>query len=536
VVVKKKIHKNNEKFESIKQKRKSNRKNLESIFFKKRIMKCILFLTTFYLACCRLPFQRSRPSPDNLFAKGVFRPVQQEIQIRLPYTPLFSNLKGKCFLQIGSNPRYFNKPGYHWFDGDGMVHAVFFNETEIVYTNHWIRTERFLTETKYKKSKYFYFGELVGGHGFYKIIKELVQKQWGWISKHRGTANTAFLAWNQSVYALHEGDLPYKINIKREKSRISTDKKWDLPLYSVSAHPKQDKQYLYLYGYNNKDFSYGMFYHNMLDKNGTIVLQQNISLINNGLIHDIGQTETFLIIPDLPLKYDVKHIFNKRLPLQFDKRGISRFGVLAKNGSSLDWYTLDTNIFLFHIGHVLETADAFLVYACVMDDIHLMDFVHLENPENKIRGNARLQEIRLDKKTKTGSLVKNQMIENMGKVSRDDYNLDFPFLSLQKSWFSNRIKLYTCIFDATNGKIVGLTKIEIGTQFQTAKPDVFFFPNGEYMTGEPQVVQIHGKEYILCFLYSYSETWLSLVDMDKQKIYKMALRTRVPPGFHSLLI
>jgi len=489
----------------------------------------LIFFLKFVSGRFSLNQRNPTPNPNNYFLKGVFRPVQQEIQIRVPYKKdsLFASLKGSCFLQIGSNPRFHDRAGYHWFDGDGMVHGVFFHESELVYTNHWIRTERFLTESKYKKSKYFYFGELLGWHGFFLILKEAIQKWFGWISPHRGTANTAFLVWNDSVYALHEGDLPYKLKIDHKKSRIKTEKKWELPFYSVSAHPKQDKQYLYLYGYNNKDFSYGMFYHNVLDKNGTIVLQQNISLINNGIIHDIGETEYFLIIPDLPLKYDMKHIWKHRLPLQFDKLGLSRFGVLAKNGSSLEWFLIERNIFLFHIAKVIETTDAFLIYACVMDEVHLMDFVHLENPENKIRGQSRLQEIRLDKQTKKVTFSRNSFLENLGKVSGDDYNLDFPFVSKKK--------VYTCIFDATNGKIVGLSMIEIGKKFQMAKPNVFFFPNGDCMTGEPQLVRIKRKEYVLCFL-SNLETWLSLVDMEKKKIYKIPLGIRIPPGFHSLMI
>jgi hypothetical protein len=53
----------------------------------------------------------------------------------------------------------------------------------------------------------------------------------------------------------------------------------------------------------------------------------------------------------------------------------------------------------------------------------------LENPENKIRGKSRLQEIRLDKKTKKVTFSRNPFLENLRKSSRYDYNLDFPFLS-----------------------------------------------------------------------------------------------------------
>ena len=54
-------------------------------------------------------------------------PVPLEVVGELP-----SGLEG-MFVRTGSNPRFAPKGRYHWFDGDGMLHAVHVSRGRATY-------------------------------------------------------------------------------------------------------------------------------------------------------------------------------------------------------------------------------------------------------------------------------------------------------------------------------------------------------------------------------------------------------------------
>lgn len=488
------------------------------------------------------PYQTSykKRGMKNYYLQGVFRPVDSEVHLCIDHNhTLFNYLEGSVFCQIGSNPKHIGTrdAGYHWFDGDGMVHAAFFEKHRIHYTNHWIQTKRLRAEKKWGQKMYLYFGELHGFHGMMQILKWSIIQYFALIPGQKGTANTALIEWKNRLYALHEGDMPYEIALDKDGHEVYTYDQWTLPhIKSVTAHPKIDlrRNRLYFYGYNNYDFQQGIFFNNEFDADMNLIRRTNHTLLNNGMIHDIAQTKNHLIIPDLPLKYDVNQIMKDKLPLVFDKKGITRFGVIPKdNPEKIDWYTLEgDNMFIFHFCNARETRSGFQTYACTMDFLDMMDFVHLENSEFKIRGNLRLQKLVFYKNEKRVKIEKNQFIEkDMTSIYPEfpkEYNLDFPLLSMNKCY------IYCSVFDAKSGRIVGFIKVDT-LNFSRTKPKAFILRD-RFINSEPQVVQIYQKEYLLAFTYGNNETndtCLSLINVDDQTIEQIAIPTRIPPGFHS---
>ena len=481
--------------------------------------------------------------PQNHYLSGVFRPVDKETDLEITHNnSLFSSLDTKIFLQIGSNPRHIGTTdaGYHWFDGDGMIHGVFFDKNKIRYTNRWVQTKRLKAEKKWGQKMFLYFGELRGFRGFMQIIKWSIYQYFKLLPGSKGTANTALIEWNNRLYALHEGDLPYEINIHPNHANISTIEQhlWSCNFKSVTAHPKIDlkRNEIYFYGYNNYDFSKGIFFHNVMDSNMNIKKQTNFSLLNNGMVHDIAMTENHMIIPDLPLKYNFSQIFKNKLPLVFDLNGTTRFGVFAKdNSNTIDWYYLHENVFIFHFCKSFETINSFTTYACSMESLDMMDFVHLENKEYKIRGNLRLHKIILDKKTKKAVLQKNMFIENLGLYFPEvdfPYNLDFPVEETTKS----DPYVYCSIFDATTGRIRGNLRVN-SIDFTRRKPDVFILED-QFINSEQQIVYVDKKPLLISFSYDNLErSFVSLVDIPNKKCHSLKISDsiRIPPGFHSYI-
>ena len=66
---------------------------------------------------------------ENPYLEGIYAPIENELDgVKLKFKgELPADLNG-VFARNGPNPR-FTPPGrYHWFDGDGMIHAVEFKE------------------------------------------------------------------------------------------------------------------------------------------------------------------------------------------------------------------------------------------------------------------------------------------------------------------------------------------------------------------------------------------------------------------------
>jgi carotenoid cleavage dioxygenase-like enzyme len=78
--------------------------------------------------------------PGQNFLQGNFAPVHQEfteVELHPDFGEIPPDLDGQ-FVRNGANPQFdlSGKP-YHWFDGDGMLHAVQTSGGEATYTNRY---------------------------------------------------------------------------------------------------------------------------------------------------------------------------------------------------------------------------------------------------------------------------------------------------------------------------------------------------------------------------------------------------------------
>ena len=66
---------------------------------------------------------------DSPFLEGNFAPWPMEGDcFDLPVVgEIPAELRGSYY-RNGSNPQYPPRPGYHWFTGDGMIHALHFED------------------------------------------------------------------------------------------------------------------------------------------------------------------------------------------------------------------------------------------------------------------------------------------------------------------------------------------------------------------------------------------------------------------------
>jgi carotenoid cleavage dioxygenase len=83
----------------------------------------------------------SRESEVNPFLQGNFAPWRMEgdapdleVEGEIP-----RELDG-TFYRNGANPAFEPMGRYHWFDGDGMIHAIRLRDGRASYRNRWVKS------------------------------------------------------------------------------------------------------------------------------------------------------------------------------------------------------------------------------------------------------------------------------------------------------------------------------------------------------------------------------------------------------------
>ena len=72
----------------------------------------------------------------NPYLKGIFAPVREEVTAdNLPVIGEIPRDLYGAYFRNGPNPMSPPKGMHHWFDGDGMVHGVWFENGSARYAN-----------------------------------------------------------------------------------------------------------------------------------------------------------------------------------------------------------------------------------------------------------------------------------------------------------------------------------------------------------------------------------------------------------------
>lgn len=91
----------------------------------------------------------SQDQEVNPYTLGVYAPVRDEITADdlTVIGEIPRDLNG-VYLRTGPNRQFDASGRYHMFDGDGMIHAVHFEDGKARYRNRYVRTEAFHRESE----------------------------------------------------------------------------------------------------------------------------------------------------------------------------------------------------------------------------------------------------------------------------------------------------------------------------------------------------------------------------------------------------
>lgn len=182
----------------------------------------------------------------------------------------------------------------HWFDGDGAILRVNFNDAGATATYRYVQTAGYQAEAKADKF-------LFGGYGMTAPGALL-----GIGKPSKNVANTSVIAVADKLLALWEGGQPHALDLQT-LATIGLDDLGGLQgergnAIPYSAHPKRDPQTGDIYNFGVSIGKSVVLHVYRSDATGTIQQQQAIALKGIPLIHDFVMAGPYLIFLIPPLQ------------------------------------------------------------------------------------------------------------------------------------------------------------------------------------------------------------------------------------------
>jgi len=455
----------------------------------------------------------SRESETNPFLQGNFGPIGSEDD----YTDLRvigeipRDLNG-TYYRNGPNPAFEPTGRYHWFDGDGMVHAVTLRNGKAAYRNRWVASKGLEEERQ-------------AGHALYPGLLD-VGKNLTEAPRFKNTGNTNIVFHAGKLLALMEGALPTQL----QPCTLATLGEYDFEgkLQTVmTAHPKMDRETgeMLFFGYG--PFPPYLTYH-VADKQGRLVRSQEIDIEWPSMIHDFVTTREYVVFILCPLVFSLENMFSRGTPFSWEPERGTRIGVMPRTGGSADvqWYSTDAS-YVFHPMNAYAEGDTLVVEVARFGKLTLMDPDAQQQPQGP-ETNPRLHRWTLDR---AGGTVRSEPL--------DDRVAEFPRVNEAKVGLRHR---YGYMAGAGESLGTGATFTAIYKyDRETGRQETHEFGPGNGC-GEAIFVPKHAgvaedEGYLMTFVYDAPNNRSEFVLLDAQHVTgeplaRVQIPRRVPYGFH----
>lgn len=439
-----------------------------------------------------------------------FAPTSKEVRptkVSVLEGKIPKDLAGTYF-RNGPNQVFLPKDPYHWFDGDGMVHAVSFKQGSAKYYNKLVRTKKLEKETAANKSLY-------SGFKAKPAEQNLIDYSMG-LPIYPDTSNTCLVSYGGQLFSLRAplGEM-YEI----DQETLDTNKVFNfdgrLKKY-IAAHSKIDPHTgeFVFFGFDLLPRKNGeaYVYNGVVSKDGDSFKEYSFKIDGSKNMHDFAITKNYSIVLDQPLL-----VTSKGLEYQADRK--SRFGFIKKSSGKAIWIESDAD-YIIHTANAYEENNKIILRAC--------EVTNLENPRSF--GNFRLE----TKYTEWVFCLEQKQL--LSKKILMDKSVDFPTINNEASTKRNR---YTYLGGIQNEsslyeidsliKYCHQTKTQISFCFEkNIKGNEFSFVSKQnavkeddgYLIGFTQNIKLQSSE-----LYIINAKALDLCA-------RLYIPNTVPAGFH----
>ncbi len=432
------------------------------------------------------------------------------------------------YVRNGPNPFYPPDWRYHAYDGDGMVHAIRFQNGKVSYRNRWVET-RALQE------------ERAAGHALWKGLKEPMREDRA-DEPLKNTANTDIKYHAGRLITMwYRSGMPYAVDPYTLETLGTAD--YGGAFAKISAHSRPDEHtgelLFFDYSLTAPFMEYGV-----IGADRQLKHKIEIPLAGPRLPHDMAVTEHYTILHDFPLWPDTEALAAGRYKVRFHADQPSRFAVVPRFGSAQDirWFEAKPN-YMLHVVNAWEEGkkgEEVVVMVGTPYRIHTttsgeLDARRLEHTINQRQRDFLLYEWRFD--LKTG--------ETHERIIDDVLNSEFPVINGAYQGRKNRYS-YNILFPQggrEEPRFPGLVKYDLSTGGYVA-----YSAGPRYFYNEPGFAprdnsQSEDDGYLVTPVWNPADERSEIQVFDckgarlaEGPIARILLPRRIPHGFHASFV
>ena len=431
---------------------------------------------------------------------------------------------GGIYFRNGPNPYYRPQGRYHWFDGDGMLHALRFQDGRASYRNRWIATGA-LAEEK------------AAGGPIWRGIRERANRE------HR---EQPFKDTSNTDVKFHNGTListwylcgtPYRID-PVTLDTIGPDSFGGKLKTKVSAHIKVDEHnwdlMFFDYGIETPYLTYGV-----VGADGVLKHHVPIDLPGPRLPHDMAITEHYSILMDLPVYQDMEAAKAGRWKTDWHPDIPARFGILPRFGDSGDvqWFSAES-CYIYHSTNAWEEGEG--NDKCIVMEVFKFERPFTDYPDGASEFDRMLHNHRMN-----AHLQRYRFHLASGGTTEEAVTRDIGEFGMINTRYNGRPTRYVYGNGFDYGEVPMRFKSLMRWDTQARSTDTFEF-GADYNGSEPQFCARDGATdeddgYVVTFLQNQAsgqgECWL----FDARKtaagpLAKIHIPQRLPAGFHGIWV
>lgn len=289
---------------------------------------------------------------SNPYLSGNYAPVRSEDDFTLEVVGEIPAGLAGAFYRNGPNPQFDPRDQYHWFSGDGMIHAVFVEDGKATYRNRYVRTPKWLAEN-------------AAGRALYGTFGNPMTSDPSVVGKDGGVANTNIVWHGGRLMALEEAHPPFELD------PVTLESKGYRNEYRgrVTAHPKMDPEtgemVWFAYSVGDTPFTNTVSY-GVTNAAGEVTRRDDFEAPFCSMVHDFLVTRSHVLFPILPLTGSLPRVMSGGPAFAWEPDKGSHIGVMKRDASvdTLRWFTTDP-LYVFHPMNAWEEGDK--IFADVME-------------------------------------------------------------------------------------------------------------------------------------------------------------------------
>ncbi|MFJ4290735.1 carotenoid oxygenase family protein [Cupriavidus sp. NPDC089707] len=458
----------------------------------------------------------TQPFPPLACLAGNFAPILMECDAHdLPVSgELPRALRGTLY-RNGPNPQHAPRDDrYHWFIGDGMVHAFHIEDGRVRYGNRWVRTNKFERERAAGRA-------LFGSWGNPATTDASVQGQ------EDGVANTHIVWHANRLLALEEADLPVEMDPHSLATRGNCTFGGELA-GAFTAHPKIDpvtgEMVFFAYAATGP-FTPTMRF-GVVDGDGRLVRLEHFEAPYASMVHDFMVTQQHVLFPVMPLTGSMARAMRGEPAYAWEPQMGTHVGIMPRGGSvaQMRWFRGEA-CYVFHVMNAWD--DGGRIVADVMEYPRAPLFGSgAEGPDNR----ARLCRWTFDLGGNTDTFTRARIDDMPGEFPRIDER--FATLPYRHGYFASR--QHDASGPGTYDTLVHLD-LQTGARHRHALPAGDLVSEPVFVPRAPDSAE--GDGWLLATVYRGGEHRSDLAVYDATAIEAgpvalVHLSHRVPFGFH----